>query len=466
MKPTKDQTPDTKDSSLVQLTTIRKKASPSDVRLSNRMMVFSQLFPHHVMSRADIVRNTGLSKASASEVVSDMVACHILAEIGQEPQEGRGKRGILLSIDARHWHIIAIDLSQPHVIQGAVTNLAGLVVQRAEIPVADMSHLSTQLVIDLCERLIALTSNPIMGIGAAVPGMVDRNGIVSNAPATGWSNVPLRAILEDRFHIDTVVDNNAHSALLAERFFGHGTPNTLFVQMTSDISAAILVDDSMIYGVGHYAGEIGHVTVSRNGPVCRCGKQGCLESMISVEVLRKRMAGENAERSSILSAAGSHLGDALSMTVNMLDIHDIVVFGPADIVNDAFLDALKQSLEEQSPLTCLMTSAFAAVNAETTFSSEDQAWPYRRPWSNVSNHNDMQTQGASIEHQHPRTGSVPETDRRVRRHGAVPCRRRDFRRRIRARAFDCATNRCSDSTTPRRAVERIRIAPASRDAFR
>ena len=119
--------------------------------------------------------------------------------------------------------------------------------------------------------------------------------------------------------------------------------------MTSDISAAILVDDSMIYGVGHYAGEIGHVTVSRNGPVCRCGKQGCLESMISVEVLRKRMAGKNAERSSILSAAGSHLGDALSMTVNMLDIHDIVVFGPADIVNDAFLDALKQSLEEQSP---------------------------------------------------------------------------------------------------------------------
>lgn len=349
MKPTKDQTPDTKDSSLVQLTTARKKASPSDVRLSNRMMVFSQLFPHHVMSRADIVRNTGLSKASASEVVSDMVVCHILAEIGQEPQEGRGKRGTLLSIDARHWHIIAIDLSQPHVIQGAVTNLAGLVVQRAEIPVADMSHLSTQLVIDLCERLIALTSNPIMGIGAAVPGMVDRNGIVSNAPALGWSNVPLRAILEDRFHIDTVVDNNAHSALLAERFFGHGTPNTLFVQMTSDISAAILVDDSMIYGVGHYAGEIGHVTVSRNGPVCRCGKQGCLESMISVEVLRKRMAGENAERSSILSAAGSHLGDALSMTVSMLDIHDIVVFGPADIVNDAFLDALKQSLEEQAP---------------------------------------------------------------------------------------------------------------------
>lgn len=93
MKPTKDQTPDTKDSSLVQLTTIRKKASPSDVRLSNRMMVFSQLFPHHVMSRADIVRNTGLSKASASEIVSNMVACHILAEIGQEPQEGRGKRG-------------------------------------------------------------------------------------------------------------------------------------------------------------------------------------------------------------------------------------------------------------------------------------------------------------------------------------------------------------------------------------
>ena len=344
MKPTKDQTPDTKDSSLVQLTTARKKASPSDVRLSNRMMVFSQLFPHHVMSRADIVRNTGLSKASASEVVSDMVVCHILAEHHHAVAETHVGRGGLLS-GRRQLHERRI----LRVIQGAVTNLAGLVVQRAEIPVADMSHLSTQLVIDLCERLIALTSNPIMGIGAAVPGMVDRNGIVSNAPALGWSNVPLRAILEDRFHIDTVVDNNAHSALLAERFFGHGTPNTLFVQMTSDISAAILVDDSMIYGVGHYAGEIGHVTVSRNGPVCRCGKQGCLESMISVEVLRKRMAGENAERSSILSAAGSHLGDALSMTVNMLDIHDIVVFGPADIVNDAFLDALKQSLEEQSP---------------------------------------------------------------------------------------------------------------------
>ena len=332
--------------SMTPLTTVWKKSGPSDARANNRMMVFSQLFPHQMMSRADIGRNTGLSKASVSDVVSEMLDTHIIAEIGLELQNGRGKRGTLLAVDARHWSIVTIDLSQPSLIQGAVTNLVGLVVRRMEVVFDEDSPTDPDTVTDLCGRLIAEAPGQVLGIGVAVPGIVDRDGTVLRADSLDWRNVPLGTMLRERFSTAAVIDNDARSALLAERFFGRGTPNTMFVQIDSGVRASLLVDDAIACGIDHLAGDIGHVVIDDGGPPCRCGRGGCLEAFSSAPAVRRRIE-EGAGRVEALAASGDALARALAMPVALLDIHDVAVYGPTDVVNDAFLDSVSRGLAKR-----------------------------------------------------------------------------------------------------------------------
>lgn len=101
------------------------KASPADVRRKNRQLIFRLLFPTNQYSRAELGRRTGLSRVAVSDVVGRMLEEGLLRETGQAPSGGKGKRGTLLSIDIDRLRIISIDLTQEHLLHGAVTNLLG-----------------------------------------------------------------------------------------------------------------------------------------------------------------------------------------------------------------------------------------------------------------------------------------------------------------------------------------------------
>ncbi|MCI1832520.1 MAG: ROK family protein [Bifidobacterium sp.] len=325
-----------------------RKAAPSDVRISNRMMVFSQLFPSTQLSRAAIVRTTGLSKASVSQVVSDLESASILQEIGPGKQLGRGKKGTLLQVDTRHWCVISVDLSRPYLVTAAILDLTGSTMKRSELPVGRPSDITPDKVLDLCKNLSHQAPGEILGFGVAVPGIVDGNGTVLTSTSLNWKNVDLGAMLEAALGRPAIINHDAHSALLAERYFGKGTPNTLFVQLTLGVGASLLIDDAAVLGVHHQAGEIGHVTMDVNGPLCACGKHGCLESFVSTAAIRQRML-QSKDRTGILSQSGAFLAQALAFPVNLLDIDDIAVYGPPDIVGPTLLQTVETSLTKSGP---------------------------------------------------------------------------------------------------------------------
>lgn len=249
------------------------KASPSDIRISNITAAFEQLFPATQMSRANIGKLIGLSRFTTSEVTGEMVDNRILRELGPDNREGRGKRSQVLAIDTDFWRIVSVDLSNPMLVKGALADLSGRIVDRTELPV---DHgCSVDDVISLCKQLISSTPLPILGIGIAVTGIVEPNGVVRKSVHLGWSELPLKTEVENATGVPVIVGNDTNAALVAERFFGDCSPNSMLISIGRGVGAALCLNDVIIEGSSFTAGEIAHVVVDPNGPICECGKQGC-----------------------------------------------------------------------------------------------------------------------------------------------------------------------------------------------
>ena len=335
-----------RDSSLTPSTlSVRTKADPSTIRTTNKMLIFGLLYPNKAMSRAEISRDAGLARMSVTDVVSEMMNDGLLVETGSVPLAGRGKRPTLLTINANALNIVSIDLSQPYLIQGGVTDLTGKMIHRAEQPVPDDIPLDPQGVVDLCMQLIPHATAPILGVGVACPGIIASDGVVVESANLGWTNVDLKTRMEQDFHLPVQIDNDANSALLAQRYLGGGSKDEIFVHIGRGLGAAVLIDDCLVNGTHHAAGEIGHVGLYPNQPECSCGNHGCLDRMLSVPTVRESIRNIPDAKERILSAAGEFLGYALALSASLLDVAQITVYGPPDFVNNTFIDAIRNTIE-------------------------------------------------------------------------------------------------------------------------
>lgn len=256
-----------------------------------------------------------------------MVDNRILCELGPDNREGRGKRSQVLAIDTDFWRIVSIDLSNPKLAKGALADLSGRIVDRTELP-AD-NGCSVDDVISLCKQLIASTPLPILGIGIAVTGIVEPDGVVRKSVHLEWNELPLKTEVENATGVPTLVGNDTNAALVAERFFGDCSPNSMLISIGRGVGAALCLNDVIIEGSSSTAGEIAHVVVDPNGPTCECGKRGCLESLVSDDRLQERIAQDPASRTRILAEAGALLGRVMAIPAGLLDLRDISIYGAA-----------------------------------------------------------------------------------------------------------------------------------------
>lgn len=134
---------------------------------------------------------------------------------------------------------------------------------------------------------------PIQGIGIAFGGPVDTTrGITIGAPRIhGFENFPLAGIIEDRFNVPTVVENDGRAAALGEYRFGagRGSRSMLYMQLGIGIGGGVVINGRLHHGAAMTAGEFGHMPVTTDGPRCSCGKPGHLEAYISETILVERL---------------------------------------------------------------------------------------------------------------------------------------------------------------------------------
>lgn len=203
---------------------------------------------------------------------------------------------------------------------------------------------------DLCGK--NFTSAPV-GIGIGVAGQVEPGtGVVRFAPNLNWHDLPLLGNLEQSLHMSGIAINDVRAATWGEWLYGagQGCSDMICVFVGTGVGGGIVSGGRMITGATNTAGEIGHITIDMNGPVCYCGNRGCLEAFAGGRAIsrytREIIIADPAQGQYLLKLAGgeleaittkmiveaAHVGDALSMKV-MVRMIEALIAGCASIVN-------------------------------------------------------------------------------------------------------------------------------------
>jgi predicted NBD/HSP70 family sugar kinase len=346
------------------------KVLPEHARGHNRALVLQTLFHQGAMSRADLSRETGLTRVTISDLVAELIADGFVAEIGVREASGPGKPAILIDLDHAGHRIIGLDLSGSETFIGAVLTLDGSIVARREVALpADEDVVTT--VVDLARALVAESHAPVLGIGVGTPGVVDDRGVILTAPNFGWAGFDLEGALREALGLPVLVANDANAAVLAEYTFGGAPDDVLLVKVGRGVGSGLLLAGQPMRGSRFAAGEIGHVTVGTDGgPQCACGKVGCLEAWLSVPSLTSRLAAAGPDaHEGILRDAGERLGIALAPVVGTLDVSELVLSGPPELLGGPLADQAVETLRART----LAPSDDEGVRVRMTVQGEDIA---------------------------------------------------------------------------------------------
>ncbi|MEU6407696.1 ROK family transcriptional regulator [Microbispora sp. NPDC046933] len=270
------------------------------MRARNLALVLGAVGARGSVTRAALAEMTGLTKTTVSKLVGDLIEGGLVVETGAVRDGERGRPGVEIRISGQRVAALGLEINVDY-LAVCVVDLARTVRLRrtqavdnqAAPPVdviARLGDLASTVVDEAVEKGLR-----VVGGVLAVPGPVDMaTGAVRNAPNLGWRDVPLASLL--RFPFPVRVENEANLAALGELWFGSGLPDFLHVSGEIGIGAGLVVRGRLFRGAHGFAGELGHVVVSPDGPPCRCGGRGCLE----------QYAGQDALLSAARAAAPVH----------------------------------------------------------------------------------------------------------------------------------------------------------------
>jgi predicted NBD/HSP70 family sugar kinase len=303
------------------------------------------------MSRADLARASSLTRPTVSTLIDQLVAEGIVAELGISPEARVGKPATLVGVNPEAFYVITLNLSLTGRFIGALVNIRGAVIRRAEVALRGATgEDAILLVLQLAEKLARAANVRVLGIGVGSPGIVGPDGAVREAPNLGWFNVPLAQRLSHYFAMPVHVGNDANTAALGVHTFRDTTaPDLMVVTIRQGVGSGLIIGGALLEGETGAAGEIGHVTVDEDGEPCRCGRYGCLELEIAEPFLRQRMnATDENQAHVVLHDAGNALGTVLSPIISALNLRDVVLVGASDIVEGPFIESVRSSVRRRT----------------------------------------------------------------------------------------------------------------------
>lgn len=220
--------------------------------------------------------------------------------------------------------------------------------------------------------------DPITHIGISYGGYAAHNRIIKSLHVKGWENYPIREKLRETFgDVEVYVANDANAVGLSEYRFGagRGSRSMLFVTVSTGVGGGIILEGALLEGTNGIAGEIGHTTViPENGPLCDCGRYGCVEAVASgpsmvrrarllmkerpeiettlrtMESFTAREISEQAEQGDlfalqVLREGANYLGIAIGNAINLLDVDCVVIGGGVSRAGKLWWDAVEGAVE-------------------------------------------------------------------------------------------------------------------------
>jgi predicted NBD/HSP70 family sugar kinase/biotin operon repressor len=350
--------------------------APGSLRDLNRLHVIDALRRQGSASRSELVRLTGLSRTTITALVSDLRARGLIVE--RPPEEtrtvpsGRGRRPILLRLNAAAGTVLGVDFGHRHV-RVAVADLSSTVLAEGSVEL-DVDHdAQTALgtAVQLVEQVLAdagLDRSQLVGAGVGLPGPIDRATatVCSQFILPGWVGVRAGDELARMLGLAVEIENDANLGALAEASFGagQGLSDVLYVKLASGIGSGLVLGGRLYRGAAGLAGELGHIQVRAEGAVCRCGNRGCLETIASTSALLALLrptygdltvramlelsaAGDLGARR-VITDAGHAVGEVLAEICNCLNPSAIVVGGDLSTAGEPLLTGIREAIERNA----------------------------------------------------------------------------------------------------------------------
>lgn len=349
----------------------------------NRVLILETVQRAGAISRSRLVADTGLTPATITNAVRELIELRLVRSTGQMAARCGATAGApseLLALDGA-WHRVLSVHQGVSLIRLGLHDISGQILANRELPArggeaprATVRRITTALRELL--RTHSVAGPQVRGIGVGAVGLVDpESGTVRVAPNLGWTDVPLRMLLEDALDWPVVVRNNVHGMAAGEvRFAGVPEQDAVYLYVGTGIGSGIIVGGRVHEGVHGAAGELGHLLVPDGGP-CTCGKVGCLETIAAEPAIVRRadaiLTGElhrgsykpgvlrlvhlalqgDCQAGDHLAQVAESLGLALAQVVEIIDPGAVIVNGIVAEAGGVFLEPLAAALHR---------SAFAA----------------------------------------------------------------------------------------------------------
>jgi len=350
-----------------------------DLRRSNRSAVLRSLLLDGPLNRVALSRLTGLSSASVTNVITELLEERLVVETGTEVSDG-GRPPVQLNVNPGFGVLIGVDIGETG-IRIEAFDLGLHMLSGEVVPIDPRRPMIEGVVADIAGsvRRIVDKASPgpgVIGVGVGVPGIVSGPAEQASvhAPNIGWEDVPLSGLLSETLAMPVFMDNCAKTLGLAEMWFGagRGARDAFVTLLGTGVGAAIFSHGKLFRGVSSSAGEWGHTCIVMNGRRCRCGSRGCVEAYAGAyAVVERWMAGKEtptgatdeetlidelihaAEREAaakeILDQVAEAVGIGLSNVVNLFNPERIIIGGWLGLrLGPLLLRRIKEVLSEQA----------------------------------------------------------------------------------------------------------------------
>ncbi len=356
----------------------------------NRSTILTVIRDKAAVSRAEIAKITGLTSPTVTNLVTELIDEGLVVE-GKRGQSSGGRKPILLKINPQARFILGVDIGVTR-MRIVVVDLNATIKCRVErdLPSRTTSESFLQCLGDTIDdalqsamMIATLRIEKLLGIGVGMHGLVDASrGVALFAPHLQLHNVDIRGYLNQRFGVPVLVDNDVRAMAIGERWFGKAQDisDFVYINVGYGLGSAIVIRNELHSGVSGSAGEIGHTVIDEFGPVCNCGKRGCLEVLSAGSAIASRAVAaiERGEHSvieqlvhgditkitglivyeaackgdelatTILGDAGRYLGICIANLINILNPQAIIVGGGVANAGDFIFDEMRRIVQKHS----------------------------------------------------------------------------------------------------------------------
>lgn len=310
-------------------------------KTSNRNLITRLIIINQPISRIRLSKLTGLTKMTVTNIVNELLEENIIEE-GEPLKASEGRRPIGLRIKTASVQIIGIYIARSSlsVFKGDISGNIFKTLKKDWS--AETNDSMSQKIIETVEEI---DPKGAVAISVSSIGPLDgKNKIILNPPNFyEVKNLPLGEILNKHFHLPIYLENDMKASALAEKYFGNAKKleNFIYLGISNGIGSGIIGHNKLFLGENGFSGEIGHTTVDADGPLCRCGNNGCLELYVSVPRSSEQITKER------LHAICKYLSIGCINLINLFNPSHIFLGHKTIKLGENFPKLLNESIENR-----------------------------------------------------------------------------------------------------------------------